>query len=143
MSKTLNPPVERHARRALLLLPIAAVTGAVVGPLQYLLFYSGSDSPEVTSGITAFSVITGAVLGVIIGGLAGAVGYLLARRSHLDVKVIAIAVTLTVAAVWAFIVFYSGAESSSPVGVADLVIPVCTALAAGSFILLTQRTKNS
>ncbi|MFD1847297.1 hypothetical protein, partial [Arthrobacter flavus] len=86
-------------------------------------------------------MITGAVLGVIIGGLAGAVGYLLARRSHLDVKVIAIAVTLTVAAVWAFIVFYSGAESSSPVGVADLVIPVCTALAAGSFILLTQRTK--
>ena len=42
------------------------LTGAVIGPLQYLVFYAGSDSPDVTSGLAIMSLIGGAVLGAII-----------------------------------------------------------------------------
>lgn len=141
LSMAASPPVERRARRALWLLPTAVLTGAVIGPLQYLIFYSGSDSSAVKTGIAVSSVIGGAVLGVIVGGLAAAIGYLLARQGRWSIKVTAIGVTLTVAALWA-IILYLGA-GNGPVDAADLVVPACTALAAGAFILRTQRTRNS
>ncbi|WP_140395025.1 hypothetical protein [Arthrobacter sedimenti] len=131
---------EKHARRALLLLPVATLAGAVLGPLQYLLFYSAPDSLEVTRGIAVMSLIGGAVLGVFIGGVAGVVGYLLAGSRH-GVRASALGVTLTVAVVWALIL-YPDTSSTITVRISDLVIPVCTALAAGLFILTFLRAPN-
>lgn len=131
---------EKRARRALLLIPVATLSGAVLGPLQYLLFYSASDSPEVTLGIALTSLAAGAVLGVFIEGVAGIVGYLLAGSRH-GVRASALGVTLTVAVVWALIL-HPDTSSTITVGLSDLVIPACTALAAGLVILTFLRTPD-
>lgn len=131
---------EKRACRVLLLLPVAIVTGAVLGPLQCLLFYAASDSLEVVRGIAVLSLIGGAVLGVVIGGVAGVVGYLPAG-SRYGVRASAFGVTLAVAVSWVSIL-YPDAGSTSTVRSGDLVIPVCTALAAGLFILIFLRTPD-
>lgn len=131
---------EKRARRALLLLPAATLSGAVLGPLQYLLFYSASDSPEVARGIGLMSLIAGAVLGVFIGGVAGVVGYFLAGSRH-GVRASALGVTLTVAVLWALILL-PDTSSTITADLSDLVIPVCSAFAAGLFILTFLRAPD-
>lgn len=129
---------EKRACRALLLLPVAIVAGAVLGPVQYLLFYAASDSLEVARGLAVLSLIGGAVLGVFIGAVAGVVGYLLAGSCH-GLWASAFGVTLIVAVSWVSIL-YPCAGPTNTVRSGDLVVPACTAFAAGLFILIFLRT---
>ena len=53
-----------------LIVPIAAVVGAIVGPILVFL----GDDPLVLPGILAFAAISGATIGCVVGAL-GAFGY--------------------------------------------------------------------
>ncbi|GER22046.1 hypothetical protein NCCP1664_05430 [Zafaria cholistanensis] len=130
------PTVPSAADRVVWLVPAAALAGAVLGPLTYLLFDAEGAPPEVVAGITGFGSVLGFTVGLLCGALAAAPAWLLLRARR-PVPWAALAAGAAAAAPPALLAALDGAGGQAREAQDALVLTVA-AMGAAGFVALTQ-----